>query len=68
MNDGVRTGQDNPVGIMPRWLWIEQRLNRLNEVMQSYIVKGIAVPAEWVEEYIDLRNTYDEIQRKKRNK
>ncbi|HZK00942.1 MAG TPA: hypothetical protein VFC79_13075 [Tissierellaceae bacterium] len=57
--------RDNPIGIMPRWLHIEQRLNKLNEVMQSYIDKNIAVPSEWVEEYIDLRNKYDEIQRKK---
>lgn len=43
-----------PLGILPRWLWLEQRIIALTEAMQRYADAGQPVPPDWVKELREL--------------
>jgi phage gp29-like protein len=47
-----------PLGVMPKWLWLEQvnndRLEALNAAIMRCLDKGVKIPLEWVEEYNEL--------------
>lgn len=43
-----------PIGIMPKWLWEEQRLHDLHSAIQRYLDVGMTVNPEWIEEYNEL--------------
>lgn len=40
-----------PLGLIPRWLHREQRLNEIIAAMSRYIYAGMQLPIDWVEEY-----------------
>lgn len=39
-----------PIGIIPRYLWIEQRKSELISAINRYMKAGVKVPVEWLEE------------------
>lgn len=39
-----------PIGIIPKYLWIEQRKSELMSAIDRYMKAGIKVPIEWLEE------------------
>ena len=43
-----------PLGVMPIELWNEKRKNEIAEASARYIESGRPIPAEWIEEYIEL--------------
>ena len=50
-----------PIGVIPRNLWNEQRLNDLVTATEAYREGNFDVPQEWIEEIYDLsKETFDE--------
>lgn len=43
-----------PLGVMPKYIWDEKRMNHLKEAIDRYILANQNVPAEWISEYHDL--------------
>jgi len=43
-----------PLGIMPRHIWIKERLDELESAIQRYIEADKSVPIEWIMEYNEL--------------
>ena len=40
-----------PIGIKPKFIWIEERKTALLEAMNRYIQADMKIPTEWVKEY-----------------
>lgn len=40
-----------PIGVMPRYLWVEQRQADLSLAIRDYTLQGWIVPTEWIEEF-----------------
>lgn len=40
-----------PLGIMPKSIWIELRVEALQQAIYRYTNAGLPVPPEWIEEY-----------------
>lgn len=43
-----------PLGVMPRYIWEERRLEELRDAIYRYISDVIHVPPAWIEEYNEL--------------
>lgn len=43
-----------PLGIEPKWMWEERRLEDLKKTIERYYKNGLVIPIEWIEEYNDL--------------
>lgn len=43
-----------PIGIMPREVWLEKRLEELRSAIKRYIEAGYYVKEDWVKEYNSL--------------
>lgn len=43
-----------PLGVMPRWLWLEQRYNDIHAAILRYQTAGFDVPVKWREERREL--------------
>lgn len=43
-----------PLGLMPRWLWLEQRLEDLERARDGYVKAGLEVPEHWLVEIVEL--------------
>jgi hypothetical protein len=43
-----------PIGVMPKFIWDEQRLKELREAIQRYADAGEYIPLDWVKEYNNL--------------
>ncbi len=39
-----------PIGVKPEWLWIELRLDDLNDAIVRFLDVGIVIPTNWVRE------------------
>ncbi|WP_312107590.1 hypothetical protein [Lachnoclostridium sp.] len=52
-----------PLGIKPKWLHNQIRLNDIIKAIRRYINAGLEIPIEWVEEYNDLNIKYRHHQR-----
>lgn len=39
-----------PLGIMPRFIWLEHRLQDLHEAMKRYVEADKRIPSEWMAE------------------
>lgn len=46
-----------PLGLKPRKLHDEDRLNEVRSAIRRYVVARLDVPAEWLTEYFELTNT-----------
>lgn len=46
-----------PIGIAPKYIWIEERQRALLEAINRYIQANMKIPIEWVEEYNSLINS-----------
>lgn len=55
-----------PLGLRPRWLVDEQRLEEIIEAVIRYIYAGFPIPIEWAEELNEL--TIRRNQRKQKEK
>lgn len=44
-----------PIGIIPEWLWKEQRLTELRDAIKRYCEANEAVPISWIAEEYGLR-------------
>ena len=45
-----------PLGIKPRNLWLEDRLNNINAAIARFIEADSIIPSEWIEERNKLCN------------
>jgi hypothetical protein len=43
-----------PLGLMPRWRWLELRREELKQAILRYMDAGRVIPAEWLNEYSQL--------------
>lgn len=53
----AHTVQPPPLGIKPRNLWLEDRLNDINAAIARYIEADSIIPFEWIEERNELLRT-----------
>ena len=44
-----------PIGLMPRWRWLELRRDEVRAAIQRYLEAGLNAPDKWHHELIDLR-------------
>lgn len=43
-----------PIGIIPRWLATEHRINDIQRAVREYMCMSREIPIEWIVEYNDL--------------
>jgi len=46
--------EKSPVGLRPRWIVVESRINEIIEAMERYSVNNYVIPQEWLVELSDL--------------
>lgn len=49
-----------PLGVMPKYIWDEKRIDELREAIQRYLKGFYSIPIEWVDEYNKLIGEQDE--------
>lgn len=52
--DKTRETSKPPLGIVPRKIWEDKRLEEIKSAILRYIDSRHAIPLEWVEEYNEL--------------
>lgn len=50
-----------PVGLIPQWVWIEQRINEIFLAVNRYVEVGKEIPLEWIKEYNKLIKEYNKL-------
>lgn len=50
-----------PLGIMPRWRWLELRAMELQAAINRYMEAKVKVPEEWLDEKVDLCEELDKL-------
>lgn len=43
-----------PIGLMPKKIWILQRINSIREAIDRYQEVNYKIPIEWIDEYNEL--------------
>ena len=43
-----------PLGIIPKNIWKQQRMEDIREAVDRYLDANLRVPIEWIEEYNEL--------------
>lgn len=43
-----------PLGLTPKYLWDEKRLNELQRVIADYYNANLQINVDWIEEYNEL--------------
>ena len=46
--------KEPPIGIIPKYIHNEKRLDDLRAAIARYFEAGLKIPVEWIEEYNDL--------------
>lgn len=49
-----------PLGVMPRDIWEQKRKEELAEAMARYMEAGKRIPKEWLEEYNEISDRWEE--------
>lgn len=49
-----------PLGVMPRDIWDWKRQEELAEAMARYLEAGMKIPTEWIEEYNEICDRWEE--------
>ena len=49
-----------PLGVMPRDIWDRKRQEELAEAMARYLDAGMKIPTEWIEEYNEICDRWEE--------
>lgn len=49
-----------PLGVMPRDIWDRKRQEELAEAMARYLEAGMKIPTEWLEEYNEISDRWEE--------
>lgn len=49
-----------PIGVIPRELWNERRIEDLKDAIDRHIRENQRIPVEWIREYNDLLSGRDE--------
>jgi len=63
--EDIKDGAESPpVGLKLRYLWIEERLNDINDAMVRYAAANQIIPTEWLEEYLQLVNEHTALKNK----
>ena len=50
----IKYEKQPPVGLRPRWIVVESRINEIIEAMERYSVNNYAIPEKWLVELSDL--------------
>lgn len=50
---------ETPVGIKPRWLFLEERITEIKQAIQRYSEVGLSPPDEWYTELIQISHEYN---------
>jgi hypothetical protein len=58
----------HPIGVMPRWLHDEKRLDEVRSAILRYVGVNQPLPEEWVEEYNELCKSIRERKAKREEK
>jgi hypothetical protein len=56
-----------PLGIMPRYIWLEHRVHEIQEGINRFMEAGKPMPPEWADELVWLMNELYQIATKKAN-
>jgi hypothetical protein len=54
-----------PIGLMPKWLWIEQRMNEIARAIDRYRAAGMQIPKKWEKELARHQKTILQRQNRK---
>ncbi len=57
-----------PLGVIPKFIWIEQRLDAISEAISRYKQAGWEVPPEWYEEHAEHAHTIIKLNRQQNEK
>lgn len=49
-----------PIGVMPKYIWNDHRLQALSDAIQRYTDANLQVPQEWIDEYNKLVDEMEE--------
>ena len=49
-----------PLGVVPRNIWDRKRQEELAEAMARYLDAGKRIPKEWLEEYDEISDRWEE--------
>lgn len=65
-----RVAEKPPLGIVPRWIWIEHRMRDIHEGVERFRSAGKDIPHEWVSEltWLDSEHTRAITEWRDRNK
>lgn len=50
----IRLDEPPPIGIMPKWLWDEQRKKDIEAAIIRYACAGMEIPIEWIQELKEI--------------
>lgn len=50
-----------PLGVMPRDIWDRKRQEELAEAMERYLEAGMKIPTEWLEEYNEISDRWEDV-------
>ncbi len=48
-----------PIGIVPKYLWKEQRRHDVSMAIISYVLSESIIPESWIKEYNDFIKNHD---------
>ncbi len=48
-----------PIGIVPKYLWKEQRRHDVSMAIISYVMSGSIIPEAWIKEYNDFIKNHE---------
>lgn len=60
----MTTKKKPPLGVLPRWAWIEQRIEELEQAIERYKAAKMDWPPEWAEELEELRLDHEPLPEK----
>lgn len=60
----MKTTSEIPLGLRPKWIILQQRLNEINEAIVRYMDAGYKVPAEWIIERNEIIDYLEERENK----
>jgi hypothetical protein len=47
-----------PIGLRPKMIAVSSRVHEIHEAMTRYIDANYLIPKEWLEEYMNILDTY----------
>ena len=55
-----RNIEEPPLGLMPKYVWMDKRIQAIKEAIQRFMEREKQIPIKWVTEYNDLLKDREE--------